>query len=109
MHLCLSGPDASQLYCMRQRQLFKCWQSDLSVIHCFAKAELDSLHPEDESSIAPASCLLHGDKGSCGDAGTIRLGQATPSFDAECEVSQEMPWEHVTGVPPAPPSTLAQA
>ncbi|KAK9817470.1 hypothetical protein WJX74_008918 [Apatococcus lobatus] len=28
--------------------------------------------------------------------GTIRLGQATPSFDAECEVTQEMPWEHIT-------------
>ncbi|KAK9866925.1 hypothetical protein WJX84_005917 [Apatococcus fuscideae] len=28
--------------------------------------------------------------------GTIRLGQGTPSFDVESEVSEQQPWEHVT-------------
>lgn len=28
--------------------------------------------------------------------GTLRLGQATPSQDAETEVCQEAPWEHIT-------------
>lgn len=29
-------------------------------------------------------------------SGTLRLGQATPSFDAETEPSEEQPWEHLT-------------
>lgn len=28
--------------------------------------------------------------------GTFRLGEATPSYDAEGEVSETQPWEHVT-------------
>ncbi len=30
-------------------------------------------------------------------SGTMRLGQATPSYDAETNVSSEHPWEHITG------------
>lgn len=30
-------------------------------------------------------------------SGTLRLGQATPSYDAETDVSTELPWEHITG------------
>ena len=30
-------------------------------------------------------------------SGTLRLGQATPSYDAETDVSEEHPWEHITG------------
>jgi hypothetical protein len=30
-------------------------------------------------------------------SGTLRLGQATPSYDAETDVSSEQPWEHITG------------
>ena len=30
-------------------------------------------------------------------SGTLRLGQATPSYDAETDVSEERPWEHITG------------
>ena len=30
-------------------------------------------------------------------SGTLRLGQATPSYDAETNVSEERPWEHITG------------
>ena len=36
-------------------------------------------------------------------SGTLRLGQATPSYDAETEVSEERPWEHVTGASPGSP------
>lgn len=28
--------------------------------------------------------------------GTLRLGEATPSFDAETEVSERQPWQHLT-------------
>ena len=28
--------------------------------------------------------------------GVLRLGQATPSYDAETEPSEERPWEHLT-------------
>jgi len=31
-------------------------------------------------------------------SGTLRLGQATPSYDAETDVSTELPWEHITGI-----------
>lgn len=31
-----------------------------------------------------------------GYTGTIRLGQGTPSYDAESEVNEELPWEHIT-------------
>ena len=30
-------------------------------------------------------------------SGTLRLGQATPSYDAETDVSSQQPWEHITG------------
>jgi tRNA U55 pseudouridine synthase TruB len=30
-------------------------------------------------------------------SGTLRLGQATPSYDAACDVCEELPWEHITG------------
>ncbi len=30
--------------------------------------------------------------------GTMRLGQGTPSQDADTEVNEEAPWEHITGV-----------
>ena len=30
-------------------------------------------------------------------AGTLRLGETTPSFDAETEVEERRPWKHVTG------------
>ena len=30
-------------------------------------------------------------------SGTLRLGQATPSYDAETNVSEEGPWDHITG------------
>ena len=30
-------------------------------------------------------------------SGTLRLGQATPSYDAETDVSEKRPWEHITG------------
>ncbi|GIL48544.1 hypothetical protein Vafri_5035 [Volvox africanus] len=29
-------------------------------------------------------------------SGTMRLGEGTASYDAECEVSERLPWEHVT-------------
>lgn len=29
-------------------------------------------------------------------SGTLRLGEATPSFDAETDVSERRPWEHLT-------------
>ena len=29
-------------------------------------------------------------------SGVFRLGEATPSFDAESDVSEQLPWEHVT-------------
>ena len=29
-------------------------------------------------------------------AGTLRLGEATPSYDAETEVQEVKPWEHLT-------------
>jgi len=28
--------------------------------------------------------------------GTLKLGEATPSYDAETEVEERLPWEHVT-------------
>ena len=31
-------------------------------------------------------------------SGRIRLGQTTPSYDAETDVSQERPWDHITGM-----------
>lgn len=30
-------------------------------------------------------------------SGTMRLGEATPSFDAETPVDVRAPWEHITG------------
>ena len=30
-------------------------------------------------------------------SGTLRLGEATPSYDAETEVEQRLPWEHISG------------
>ena len=30
-------------------------------------------------------------------SGTLRLGQTTPSYDAETDVSENLPWEHITG------------
>ncbi|EFJ51263.1 hypothetical protein VOLCADRAFT_87889 [Volvox carteri f. nagariensis] len=30
-------------------------------------------------------------------SGTMRLGEGTASYDAECEVTERLPWEHVTG------------
>ena len=30
-------------------------------------------------------------------SGTIWLGQRTPSYDAETDVSEERPWDHITG------------
>lgn len=29
--------------------------------------------------------------------GTLRLGQATPSYDAMSEIEEEVPWDHITG------------
>jgi len=29
--------------------------------------------------------------------GVLRLGEGTPSYDAETEVDELLPWEHVTG------------
>ena len=29
-------------------------------------------------------------------SGAIRLGEATPSYDADTEVSERLPWEHIT-------------
>ncbi len=29
--------------------------------------------------------------------GTLRLGQATPSYDAMSEIEDEIPWDHITG------------
>ena len=31
-------------------------------------------------------------------SGRIRLGQTTPSYDAETDVSVEHPWDHITGM-----------
>ena len=47
-------------------------------------------------------------------SGTLRLGQATPSYDAETDVSEERPWEHITGatfgsLPPGPAGLLCDA
>lgn len=28
--------------------------------------------------------------------GTMKLGEGTPSYDAESEVEERMPWEHIT-------------
>ena len=30
-------------------------------------------------------------------AGTMRLGQATVTYDSEAEPCEELPWEHITG------------
>jgi len=30
-------------------------------------------------------------------SGLLRLGEGTPSFDAETEVTEKLPWEHITG------------
>ena len=30
-------------------------------------------------------------------SGTIRLGEATASYDAETEVKERLPWQHITG------------
>ena len=30
-------------------------------------------------------------------SGTLRLGQATPSYDAMSDIEEELPWEHITG------------
>jgi hypothetical protein len=30
--------------------------------------------------------------------GVLRLGEGTPSYDAESEVEERLPWEHITGV-----------
>ena len=30
-------------------------------------------------------------------AGTMMLGEGTISYDAEAEVSERQPWEHITG------------
>ena len=30
-------------------------------------------------------------------SGTLRLGQTTPSYDAETDVLEELPWEHIRG------------
>lgn len=30
-------------------------------------------------------------------AGTMLLGEGTPSYDSELEVDERLPWEHVTG------------
>jgi tRNA pseudouridine55 synthase len=31
-------------------------------------------------------------------SGTIRIGEGTKTYDAEAEVSERLPWEHITGV-----------
>lgn len=31
-------------------------------------------------------------------SGTLKLGEGTPSLDAELEVNERLPWEHITGV-----------
>ena len=35
-------------------------------------------------------------------AGTMRLGQATVTYDTEAEPCEELPWEHITGDATAP-------
>jgi tRNA pseudouridine55 synthase len=30
-------------------------------------------------------------------SGTLKLGEGTPSLDAETEVEERLPWEHITG------------
>lgn len=30
-------------------------------------------------------------------SGTLRLGEATPSYDADTPVEEHLPWEHITG------------
>lgn len=30
-------------------------------------------------------------------SGTLRLGEGTPSLDAETPVEERLPWEHITG------------
>ena len=30
-------------------------------------------------------------------SGTLRLGEITPSYDAEMEVSETAPWQHISG------------
>eukprot|EP00955_Chlamydomonas_euryale_P108578 365861-Chlamydomonas_euryale.AAC.6 len=30
-------------------------------------------------------------------SGTIRLGEGTATYDAEAEVTERLPWEHITG------------
>ena len=30
-------------------------------------------------------------------SGVLRLGQATPSYDAETAAEEELPWEHISG------------
>lgn len=34
-------------------------------------------------------------------SGTLRLGEGTPSLDAETPVEERLPWEHITGAAPA--------
>ena len=35
------------------------------------------------------------------NTGTMRLGEGTVSHDADTEVSEHLPWEHITGMKPA--------
>jgi tRNA pseudouridine55 synthase len=30
-------------------------------------------------------------------SGTLKLGEGTPSLDAETAVEERLPWEHITG------------
>ncbi|PNH10323.1 tRNA pseudouridine synthase B [Tetrabaena socialis] len=41
-------------------------------------------------------------------SGTLRLGEATPSYDTESEVSERAPWEHITGPQLGPASSAAR-
>lgn len=33
----------------------------------------------------------------CMITGMLRMGEGTPSYDAEMDVTERLPWEHVTG------------
>jgi hypothetical protein len=42
-------------------------------------------------------------------SGTMRLGEGTPSQDAETPVEEHAPWEHITGVRAMPACLFALA
>lgn len=61
------------------KERFRTWQSSMGGV----------LATDPQRHGATWACVL--------PAGTIRLGEATPSYDAETEVSERAAWEHITG------------